>query len=90
MGALLQVYDVATDAGADDIVPATDEDDRLEGYKVSHTCRCLQTCACDRQLQAHLLGSLLPSLLHTSLVWCPYIVATSCFAQVQLVFLTLY
>ena len=31
---LLQVFEVATDSGADDIVPATDEDDRLEGYKV--------------------------------------------------------
>ena len=41
---LLQVFDVATDAGANDIVPATDEDDRLEGYKVSHYCIM---CACD-------------------------------------------
>ncbi|DBB18032.1 TPA: hypothetical protein ACH3X3_003023 [Trebouxia sp. C0006] len=29
-----QVFEVATDAGADDIVPANDEDDHLEGYKV--------------------------------------------------------
>ena len=43
---LLQVFEVATDAGADDIVPATDEDDRLEGYKVSHCCRSLHFCAC--------------------------------------------
>ena len=31
----LQVFEVATDSGADDIVPSTDDDDQLEGYKVS-------------------------------------------------------
>ncbi len=31
----VQVFEVATDAGADDIVPANDEDDHLEGYKVT-------------------------------------------------------
>ncbi|KAL3140787.1 hypothetical protein ABBQ32_005331 [Trebouxia sp. C0010 RCD-2024] len=29
-----QVFDVATDAGADDVLPAAGENDRLEGYKV--------------------------------------------------------
>lgn len=33
----MQVFEVATDAGADDIVPANDEDDHLEGYKVTLT-----------------------------------------------------
>ena len=31
---VLQVYEVATNAGAEDIVPALDEDEHLEGYKV--------------------------------------------------------
>lgn len=31
---VLQVYEVATNAGAGDIVPALDEDEHLEGYKV--------------------------------------------------------
>ncbi len=31
------MFEVATDAGADDIVPANDEDDHLEGYKVTLT-----------------------------------------------------
>lgn len=30
----MQVYEVASDAGAEDIVPALDEDEQLEGYKV--------------------------------------------------------
>ena len=32
----MQVYDAATNAGAEDIVPALDEDEKLEGYKVSN------------------------------------------------------
>lgn len=32
----MQVYDAATNAGADDIVPALDEDEQLEGYKVGN------------------------------------------------------
>ncbi len=43
----MQMFEVATDAGADDIVPANDEGDHLEGYKVTlayslcfvHLCR---------------------------------------------------
>ena len=35
---------MATDAGADDIVPAKDEDDHLEGYKVTLTY-CFVLCA---------------------------------------------
>lgn len=44
---LLQVFDVATDAGADDVLPAAGENDRLEGYKVNYSCRCLLIlCIC--------------------------------------------
>ena len=32
--ASVQVFEAATDAGADDIVPANDMDEHLEGYKV--------------------------------------------------------
>ena len=42
----MQVFEVATDAGADDIVPANDEEDHLEGYKVTlASSRCfVQLC----------------------------------------------
>lgn len=42
----MQVFEVATDAGADDIVPANDEDDHLEGYKVTlaYSLCFLQLC----------------------------------------------
>ena len=42
----MQVFEVATDAGADDIVPANDEDDHLEGYKVTlaHSLCFVQLC----------------------------------------------
>ena len=39
------MFEVATDAGADDIVPATDEEDQLEGYKVRHA-EGVHSCAC--------------------------------------------
>ena len=37
---VLQVYEVATNAGAEDIVPALDEDEQLEGYKVDLHLLC--------------------------------------------------
>ena len=44
----LQVYEVATDAGAEDIVQARDDDEQLEGYKV---CLCVRPSACVQSLK---------------------------------------
>lgn len=41
-GSSIQVYEVASDAGAEDILPALDEDEHLEGFKVSI---CLHLCS---------------------------------------------
>ena len=35
----LQVMDAAMDAGADDVQPATGEDDEVAGFKVGSACR---------------------------------------------------
>lgn len=44
----VQVFEAATDAGADDIVPATNEDDHVEGYKVKPftTLPCMSLARC--------------------------------------------